>query len=37
MYKDKVPPKSKGEMGDYNSKNLNEQKLRKLIRKTIRQ
>ena len=37
MYKDKAPKTKSSEMGDYDSKNLNEQKLRKLIRKTIRQ
>jgi len=37
IYKEKAPTQSQGEMGDYDSKNLNEQKLRKLIRKTIRQ
>ena len=37
MYKDKAPKTKSSEMGDYDSKNLSEQKLRKLIRKTIRQ
>jgi len=37
MYKEKMPMQSNGEMGDYDSKSLSEQKLRKLIRKTIRQ
>ena len=41
IYKDKVPPSKKDEMGEYSSKetkpsNLSEQKVRKLIRKTIR-
>ena len=37
IYKDKAPKVKSGEMGDYDSKNLSEQKLRKLIRKTIRE
>jgi hypothetical protein len=39
IYKDKVPNTAKGEMGDYGEKDgahLNEQKVRKLIRKTLR-
>ena len=37
VYKEKAPKTKNGEMGDYDSKNLSEQKLRKLIRKTIRE
>tara|TARA_R110000851_G_scaffold6910_1_gene27319 strand:+ start:1276 stop:1860 length:585 start_codon:yes stop_codon:yes gene_type:complete len=37
MYKEKMPKaSSSGEMGDYESKELQEQKVRKLIRKTLR-
>ena len=37
IYKDKAPKTKSSEMGDYDSKNLSEQKLRKLIRNLIRQ
>ena len=37
VYKEKAPKSKSSEMGDYDSKNLKEQKLRKLIRNTIRQ
>jgi hypothetical protein len=37
LYKEKAPKSAKNDMGNYDSKTLEESKLRKLIRKTIRQ